>query len=150
MAPRRCPASAKRLSRDNGRRPKTTPDAPRPRFWRTASSWIVRPPCCARIPYNLTMSKPDPRTAPFGSVFCEQMAVATYNDGAWSPFEFKPTGALSLHPATHALHYGSSCFEGFKAYRRADGAVHIFRLDSHIARMRQSARLLVLPEPDVK
>jgi branched-chain amino acid aminotransferase len=96
------------------------------------------------------MSKPDPRTAPFGSVFCELMAVATYKDGAWAPFELKPTGALSLHPATHALHYGSSCFEGFKAYRRADGAVHIFRLDSHIARMRQSARLLVLPEPDAK
>jgi branched-chain amino acid aminotransferase len=96
------------------------------------------------------MNKPDPRTAPFGSVFCEQMAVATYKDGAWSPVEFRLTGALSLHPAIHALHYGSSCFEGFKAYRRADGAVHIFRLDSHIARMRQSARLLVLPEPDVK
>jgi branched-chain amino acid aminotransferase len=96
------------------------------------------------------MSKPDPRTAPFGSVFCDSMAVATYKDGAWAPFELKPTSALSLHPATHALHYGSSCFEGFKAYRRADGAVHIFRLDSHIERMRQSARLLVLPEPDVK
>jgi branched-chain amino acid aminotransferase len=96
------------------------------------------------------MSKPDPRTAPFGSVFCDSMAVATYKDGAWSPFELKPTGALSLHPAMHALHYGSSCFEGFKAYRRADGAVHIFRLDSHVERMRQSARLLVLPEPDVK
>jgi branched-chain amino acid aminotransferase len=96
------------------------------------------------------MSKPDPRTAPFGSVFCEQMAVTTYKDGAWADFELKPTGALSVHPAAHALHYGSSCFEGFKAYRRADGAVHIFRLDSHIERMRQSARLLVLPEPDVK
>src|SRR3984885_12899998 len=96
------------------------------------------------------MSKPDPRSAPFGSVFCDMMAVATYKDGAWTAFELKPTGALSLHPAMHALHYGSSCFEGFKAYRRADGAAHIFRLDSHVERMRQSARLLVLPEPDAK
>ena len=94
------------------------------------------------------MSKPDPRTAPFGSVFTDRMAVATFRDGAWSAFQLTPTAALSLHPATHALHYCSSCFEGFKAYRREDGGVHLFRMDRHIERLRQSARLLVLPEPD--
>jgi branched-chain amino acid aminotransferase len=46
------------------------------------------------------------------------------------------------------LHYASSCFEGFKAFRRADGSVHVFRMDRHVQRMRQSARQLVLPEPD--
>jgi branched-chain amino acid aminotransferase len=46
------------------------------------------------------------------------------------------------------LHYASTCFEGFKAFRRADGSVHVFRMDRHIQRMRQSARQLVLPEPD--
>jgi branched-chain amino acid aminotransferase len=46
------------------------------------------------------------------------------------------------------LHYASSCFEGFKAFRRADGSVHVFRMDRHIERMRQSARQLVLPEPN--
>ena len=96
------------------------------------------------------MSKPDPRTAPFGSVFTDFMAVATYKDGAWSAFELTATAPLSLHPAAHALHYCSSCFEGFKAYRRADGGIHIFRLDRHIERMQQSARQLVLPEPDPK
>jgi branched-chain amino acid aminotransferase len=96
------------------------------------------------------MSKPDPRTAPFGSLFTDMMAVATYKDGAWSAFELTPTSPLALHPAAHALHYCSTCFEGFKAYRRADGAIHIFRMDRHIERMRQSARLLVLPEPDAK
>jgi branched-chain amino acid aminotransferase len=94
------------------------------------------------------MSKPDPRTAPFGSVFTDRMAVATFKDGAWSGFELTPTAALSLHPAAHALHYCSSCFEGFKAYRRADGGVHIFRMDRHVERLQHSARLLVLPEPD--
>jgi branched-chain amino acid aminotransferase len=94
------------------------------------------------------MSKPDPKTSPFGSVFTDLMAVATFKDGAWSAFELQPTQALSLHPASHALHYCSSCFEGFKAYRRQDGGIHVFRMDRHIERMRQSARLLVLPEPD--
>ena len=94
------------------------------------------------------MSKSDPRTAPFGSVFTDLRAVATYKDGAWSAFELTPTGPLSLHPAAHALHYCSSCFEGFKAYRRSDGGIHLFRMDRHIERLRQSARRLVLPEPD--
>lgn len=94
------------------------------------------------------MSKPDPRSVPFGSVFTDLMAVATYKDGAWSAFDMVPMSPLSLHPAAHALHYCSSCFEGFKAYRRNDGDIHIFRLDRHIERLRQSARQLVLPEPD--
>jgi branched-chain amino acid aminotransferase len=96
------------------------------------------------------MSKPDPRTVPFGSVFTDFMAVATYKDGAWSAAELVPMGELLLHPGSHALHYCSSCFEGFKAYRRDNGDIHIFRLERHIERLRQSARLLVLPEPDAK
>ena len=73
------------------------------------------------FPYNSFMSKPDPRSVPFGSVFTDFMAIATFKEGAWSNPELVPLHALSLHPAAHALHYCSSCFEGFKAYRRNDG-----------------------------
>jgi branched-chain amino acid aminotransferase len=76
------------------------------------------------------------------------MAVAAYRDGHWSEAEIKPVAPIALSPAAHVLHYASTCFEGFKAFRRADGSIHIFRMDRHIARMRQSARQLVLPEPD--
>jgi branched-chain amino acid aminotransferase len=76
------------------------------------------------------------------------MAVATYQGGRWSPSEIKPVAPIELSPAAHVLHYASTCFEGFKAYRRSDGALHIFRMDRHIQRLRQSARQLVLPEPD--
>jgi branched-chain amino acid aminotransferase len=76
------------------------------------------------------------------------MAVATHQGGRWSTSEIKPVAPLELSPAAHVLHYASTCFEGFKAFRRADGSVHIFRMDRHIQRMRQSARQLVLPEPD--
>jgi branched-chain amino acid aminotransferase len=62
--------------------------------------------------------------------------------------ELRRTGPIELHPAAHVLHYGSECFEGFKAYRHADGSVHVFRLARHVERMRQSARALILPEPD--
>jgi branched-chain amino acid aminotransferase len=53
-----------------------------------------------------------------------------------------------MHPGAHVLHYSSTCFEGFKAYRWSDGSVNVFRMERHIERMRQSARALVLPEPD--
>jgi branched-chain amino acid aminotransferase len=76
------------------------------------------------------------------------MAVATFQNGQWSDSELKPVEPISLSPAAHVLHYASTCFEGFKAFRRADGSIHVFRMDRHIERMRQSARQLVLPEPN--
>ncbi len=89
-----------------------------------------------------------PQRPAFGTLLASHMAVATYKDGRWSPSEIKPVAPIELSPAAHVLHYASTCFEGFKAFRRADGSVHVFRMDRHIERMRQSARQLVLPEPD--
>lgn len=84
----------------------------------------------------------------FGTVLAEKMAVAEFREGRWQAHELRPVGPIPMHPAAHVLHYGSECFEGFKAYRGKDGAVSVFRMDKHIERMRQSARQLVLPEPD--
>jgi branched-chain amino acid aminotransferase len=89
-----------------------------------------------------------PQRPAFGTLLTSHMAVATYQGGRWSHNEIKPVAPIELSPAAHVLHYASTCFEGFKAFRRADGSVHIFRMDRHIQRMRQSARQLVLPEPD--
>ena len=92
------------------------------------------------------MTAPPHRPA-FGTVLTSHMAVATYRDGRWSANELKPVAAIEISPAAHVLHYASTCFEGFKAFRRADGSVHVFRMDRHIQRIQQSARQLVLPEP---
>ena len=89
-----------------------------------------------------------PHRPAFGTVLTSHMAVATYQAGGWSRSEITPVAPIELSPAAHVLHYASTCFEGFKAFRRADGSIHIFRMDRHIQRMRQSARSLVLPEPD--
>jgi branched-chain amino acid aminotransferase len=91
-----------------------------------------------------------PQRPPFGSVLTDTMASATYRDGKWNDYSIVPTGTIQLSPAAHVLHYASTCFEGFKAFRRADGSIHVFRMDRHIARMRQSAERLVLPVPDAK
>src|SRR5580658_2902357 len=84
----------------------------------------------------------------FGTVLAPTMTVATYSKGEWGRHELRPVGPIEMHPAAHVLHYSSTCFEGFKAYRWADGSVNVFRMDRHIERLRQSARSLVLPEPD--
>src|SRR5476649_1608909 len=91
-----------------------------------------------------------PQRPAFGTVLTSHMAVTTYQGGRWSASEIKPVAPIELSPAAHVLHYASTCFEGFKAFRRADASVHVFRMDRHIERMRQSARQLALPEPNPK
>ena len=85
---------------------------------------------------------------PFGTEFCDQITIAYFADGAWSAPALQPLAPLSLHPAAHVLHYASTCFEGFKAYRWPDGKARIFRLRDHVARMQRSAASLRLPVPD--
>jgi len=86
----------------------------------------------------------------FGTVLADQMSIATCKGGQWSADEIVPTAPIPMHPAAHVLHYASTCFEGFKAYRWHDGSIHVFRMDKHIERIRQSARLLSLPQPDAE
>ncbi|MDH4119337.1 MAG: branched-chain-amino-acid transaminase [Acidimicrobiia bacterium] len=90
---------------------------------------------------------PQVPTAPFGTVFAGTMSVARWNRGSWTEAAAGPVEPFSFHPATHVLHYSSACFEGLKAHRGADGVVRIFRLDAHVARMRRSAEILMLPVP---
>ena len=92
------------------------------------------------------------RAAPavFGSVFHSEMPVLAYENGAWQPMYWQTSQSFSLPPGAHALHYGSECFEGLKAFRQHDGRIVLFRPDANIARMQQSARLLSLPVPETQ
>jgi branched-chain amino acid aminotransferase len=93
------------------------------------------------------MNTPVTQRPAFGAILADNMSVAAFADGAWSKAQLRSTASIELSPAAHVLHYASTCFEGFKAYRWVDGSVNVFRMDRHIERMRQSARLLALPEP---
>ncbi|MDJ0941284.1 MAG: branched-chain amino acid aminotransferase [Woeseiaceae bacterium] len=86
----------------------------------------------------------------FGTQFCENFAIARYLDDQWQAAAIEPLRPLELHPASHVLHYASTCFEGFKAYRWPDGKAHVFRLPDHVARMQKSAESLRLPVPDTE
>jgi branched-chain amino acid aminotransferase len=91
----------------------------------------------------------DAAAAPFGTLFGDVMAVSRCVDGEWTGAGVEPLAAFTIHPGTHALHYGSSCFEGLKAHRWGDDTVRTFRADRHVARLRQSADRLLLPVPPV-
>jgi len=86
--------------------------------------------------------------AQFGTVFCDHMSIARFENGSWGEATIQPLAPLSMHPASHVFHYASTCFEGFKAYRWPDGKARIFRLHDHVARMQRSAKSLHLPVPD--
>lgn len=55
----------------------------------------------------------------------------------WFDGKLVPWREAEVHVLTHALHYGSSVFEGQRAYNGV-----IFRLNEHSERLHQSARLL--------
>ncbi len=77
-----------------------------------------------------------------------EMIISRYADNKWSEAEFVSSESLTLHPGSHVLHYASTCFEGLKAFRHADGSVNIFRMDQNVNRFEQSSRLLALPAVD--
>lgn len=86
----------------------------------------------------------------FGTHFFDEMTTTTFDGQQWSETQLQSTDSLALHPATHVLHYASTCFEGIKAFRSEAGEVAVFRLDDHVKRMQNSARGLRLPVPDAK
>ena len=98
--------------------------------------------------YKRAMSdKPDPFSAPFGTLFGDHMTVAKYHDGDYDYSGPQPLENFSLHPATHVLHYASECFEGLKAHRQVDGSVAIFRLEDSVQRMLLSIEKLRMVPP---
>ena len=102
---------------------------------------------CSDYKYQMS-EKQDPFSAPFGTLFGDNMAVATYLNGVYDyPGAAVPLENFSLHPATHALHYASECFEGLKAHRQVDGSVAIFRLDDSVQRMLLSIEKLRMTPP---
>lgn len=54
-----------------------------------------------------------------------------------------------VHVLSHALHYGTAVFEGIRAYNTPKGPC-IFRLDEHITRLLNSAKIYRFPVPYTK
>ncbi|MBV1910986.1 MAG: branched-chain amino acid transaminase [Kangiellaceae bacterium] len=62
------------------------------------------------------------------------------SDRIWFNGEFVAWKDATVHVMSHALHYGSSVFEGIRAYDTHKGTC-IFRLEEHIDRLFDSAKI---------
>ncbi len=67
-------------------------------------------------------------------------------DWIWINGDLVPWEEATVHVMAHALHYGSSVFEGIRAYPTPDGPA-IFRLRPHMERLYRSAKILRMEIP---
>lgn len=82
---------------------------------------------------------------PFGKVYSDHMFVADYSGGDWRDLRIVPYGKIAVSPATPAIHYGQSIFEGLKAHRGPSGEALVFRPLDNLARMNISAARMCMP-----
>lgn len=62
--------------------------------------------------------------------------------------EIVPIERAQISVMTHALHYGTACFGGIRAYWNDDAQqLYVFRLDDHLQRFLSSCRLLMMTLP---
>lgn len=67
----------------------------------------------------------------------------------WFNGEFVPWEKATVHVMTHAMHYGSSVFEGIRSYNTPKGPA-IFRLAPHVSRLFDSAKIYSMTLPYAK
>jgi branched-chain amino acid aminotransferase len=82
----------------------------------------------------------------FGKYVSDHMLIADYR-GEWQPPRVVPFASLSLSPASLALHYGQTVFEGMKAFRMKDGRINIFRIERHYERFARSLDRMCMAVP---
>ena len=83
---------------------------------------------------------------PFAKIYSDHMFQADYKDGQWTNPRIGPYAPLSLSPATSAIHYGISIFEGMKAYKNGRSEVLLFRPEANAKRLNISAERMCIPE----
>lgn len=74
------------------------------------------------------------------------MAEQKYPEFIWHNGAIKPWADATTHVMAHALHYGSSVFEGIRSYPTPKGQA-IFRLGDHLKRLFNSAKIYDMQMP---
>lgn len=87
----------------------------------------------------------DPAHLDFGSTISDHMFYCLFEAGDWRQPQIVPFDNISLSPATLALHYGQSIFEGMKAFKMNDGSINIFRIEKHHERLNKSLFRMCMP-----
>lgn len=74
------------------------------------------------------------------------MGTTAKSDYIWLNGEMVPWADAKIHVMSHALHYGTSVFEGVRCYNTHKGPV-IFRHKEHAQRLLNSAKIYRFPVP---
>ncbi|MGB2907573.1 MAG: branched-chain amino acid transaminase [Candidatus Aminicenantaceae bacterium] len=74
------------------------------------------------------------------------MSPFTESLKVWKNGKVIPWNEAQVHLASHVIHYGSSIFEGFRAYRNSRGTA-VFRLQDHTRRLYNSAKIYRMEIP---
>ncbi len=74
------------------------------------------------------------------------MSPFNENGKIWMNGDLVPWKDANIHIASHVIHYGSSIFEGFRAYKSSKGPV-IFRLNAHMQRLYNSCKMYRMDLP---
>lgn len=81
----------------------------------------------------------------FGTNPTDHIFLAEFRNGEWGNPRIEPFRDLTLSPMALCLHYGQTVFEGFKAYKLADGNISIFRPYKHHSRLNKSLDRMCMP-----
>lgn len=65
----------------------------------------------------------------------------------WFDGKLVPWDQANVHVLTHTLHYGVGVFEGIRAYKVAGGGSAVFRLQEHVDRLFDSAKIVQMEIP---
>jgi branched-chain amino acid aminotransferase len=74
------------------------------------------------------------------------MATVQKVDKIWMDGQLVDWDDAKIHILTHSLHYGCGVFEGIRAYATKDGPA-VFRLNEHITRLFNSAKIFFIDVP---
>jgi branched-chain amino acid aminotransferase len=72
--------------------------------------------------------------------------MANTADYIWFNGEMVPWAEANVHVLTHAMHYGTSVFEGIRCYNTPNGPI-VFRHKEHMDRLKNSAKIYRFPIP---
>ncbi|HIH62419.1 MAG TPA: branched-chain-amino-acid transaminase [Methanobacteriales archaeon] len=64
----------------------------------------------------------------------------------WFNGQFVEWDKAKIHVLSHVVHYGSSVFEGIRCYKNREGSA-IFRLEDHVRRLFDSAKIYMIDIP---
>ena len=65
----------------------------------------------------------------------------------WMDGELVPYADAKIHVLSHSLHYGLGVFEGIRSYRQPGGGGGVWKLDEHIRRLVDSAKMCRITLP---